>query len=124
MTVDVQDTTPPVVYVTVDPANSWPPNHSLVNVHATVEVEDCSPVTIVLESVTSNEPDDGIGDGSHEPDVVGADLETEDYDFQVRSERSGTGEGRIYTVVYRVTDAGGLESWASATVQVPHDQGH
>jgi endo-1,4-beta-xylanase len=88
-----------------------------------VDVTDCSPVTVILESVTSNEPDDGIGDGNHEPDIVGADVGTEDYDFKVRAERSGTGMGRMYTVVYRVTDAGGLETLATATVRVPHDQG-
>jgi hypothetical protein len=123
MTVDVQDNAPPVVYLTVDPQVIWPPNHKMVDVYAMVDVEDCSPVSVVLESVTSNEPDDGIGDGNHEPDIMGADEETEDYAFQVRAERSGTGAGRVYTVVYRVTDAGGLETWATAFIEVPHDQG-
>jgi len=53
--------------------------------------------------------DDGSGDGNHEPDVMGADPGTEDYDFQVRAERSGNGAGRVYTVVYLVTDEGGLD---------------
>jgi hypothetical protein len=121
--VEVGDTTPPVVELSVTPSEFWPPNHKMVDVHATLSVEDCSPVTVVLESVTSNEPDDGSGDGSHEPDIMGAELGTEDYDFQLRAERSGSGEGRLYTVVYRVTDAGGLESTATATISVPHDQG-
>jgi hypothetical protein len=121
--VDVQDNTPPVVDLMVDPSVIWPPNHKMVDVHATVDVTDCTPVTIVLVSVTSNEPDDGIGDGNHEPDVMGVDAGTEDYEFQVRAERAGPGPGRVYTVTYLVTDEGGLETWATATIEVPHDQG-
>jgi hypothetical protein len=123
VTVEVRDDVPPLVDLMLDPSELWPPNHSLVSVHATVDVTDCSPVTVILESVTSNEPDNGIGDGNHEPDIVGADPGTEDYDFKVRAERSGTGIGRTYTVEYRVTDAGGLETLVAATVRVPHDQG-
>jgi hypothetical protein len=121
--VDVQDNTPPVVELMVDPDMIWPPNHKMVDIHATVGVTDCSPVTIALVSVTSNEPDNDIGDGNHEPDVMGVDEGAEDYDFQVRAERAGPGAGRVYTVVYLVTDAGGLETWATAYVEVPHDQG-
>jgi hypothetical protein len=121
--VDVQDITPPVVDLMVDPAVIWPPNHKMVDIHATLDVADCSPVTIVLVSVTSNEPDNDIGDGNHEPDVMGVDEGTEDYEFQVRAERAGPGSGRVYTVVYVVTDEGGLETWATATIEVPHDQG-
>jgi hypothetical protein len=121
--VDVQDNAPPVVELSVDPAVIWPPNHKMVDVHATVNVTDCSPVTIVLVSVTSNEPDNDIGDGNHEPDVMGVDEGTEDYDFQVRAERAGPGSGRVYTVVYLVTDEQGLETWATAPIEVPHDQG-
>jgi hypothetical protein len=121
--VDVQDNTPPVVDLMVDPAVIWPPNHKMVDVHATVNVADCSPVTIALVSVNSNEPDNDIGDGNHEPDVTGVNEGTEDYDFQVRAERAGPGAGRIYTVVYLVTDDGGLETWATSHIEVPHDQG-
>lgn len=121
--VDVQDNTPPLVDLMVDPTVIWPPNHKMVDIHATVDVIDCTPVTIALVSVTSNEPDNDIGDGNHEPDVVGVDEGMEDYDFQVRAERAGPGAGRVYTVVYLVTDEGGLETWATATIEVPHDQG-
>jgi hypothetical protein len=95
----------------------------MVDIHATLDVADCSPVTIVLVSVTSNEPDNDIGDGNHEPDVMGVDEGTEDYEFQVRAERAGPGSGRVNTEVYVVTDEGGLETWATATIEVPHDQG-
>jgi hypothetical protein len=38
----------------------------------------------------------------------------------LRAERSGTGGGRVYTVVYTVTGCSGDSSTASATVVVPH----
>ena len=45
--------------------------------------------------------------------------------FKVRSERSGMGTGRVYTVVYTAMDSSGNEKTATATVTVPHDQsGH
>ena len=49
---------------------------------------------------------------------MGADFGTEDYHFSVRAERSGSGNGRIYTVTYAVMDGSGNESTASATVSV------
>ena len=124
ITVEIEDTTPPVLEVTLDPAEIWPPNHKMVGVHASVMVADCSEVQVELVSVSSDEPDNGVGDGNHEPDIMGADVGTEDYHFQVRAERAGPGSGRVYTVVYRATDGGGLESTATVYVRVPHDQGH
>jgi len=121
--VEIIDNTPPAVWVEVSPGELWAPNHKMVDVHAGVVVEDCSPVTITLVSVTSNEPDNGTGDGNTEPDIMGAALGTEDYDFQLRAERSGTGIDRVYTVEYLVVDAAGLQTTAYATVVVPHDQG-
>jgi len=123
-TIEVQDREPPVVRLSFDPPELWAPNHKLVDVHAGVQVLDCSPVTVTLVSVTSSEPDNGSGDGNTVGDIQGADTGTEDYDFRLRAERSGHGRGRIYTIVYRVVDALGLETLATGTVAVPHDQGH
>lgn len=123
VTIDVVDTTPPKVHVAVSPNRLWPPNHRMVNVHAEVTVDECGPYVVSLESVTSNEPDNGLGDGDTENDIVGVETGTPDYDFQLRAERSGTGSGRVYTIRYRVTDAVGLETFAEAKVRVPHNQG-
>jgi predicted extracellular nuclease len=106
--------TPPAVTVTVDPDSLWPPNHQYVDVTATVEVDDFdSNPTITLVSVTSNEPDNGLGDGDTPDDIVIVD----DFNFQLRAERSGTGDGRIYT------DNCGNSTIASAEVTVPKDKG-
>jgi hypothetical protein len=121
--VTIEDTTPPEVHVTLDPSMLWPPNHKLRTVHATVTVVDCSPTTIALQSVESSEPANGLGDGNTEPDIVGAAVGTEDYEFDLRAERAGVGHGRIYTVVYTVTDDLGNAGQGAAEVKAPHDQG-
>jgi hypothetical protein len=120
--IEVVDTTPPLVQFSVSPSTLWPPNHKLVNVHATVRVDECGPFTVTLVSVTSSEPDNGTGDGDTVGDVQGADTGTSDDEFAVRAERSGGGPGRVYTIVYRVVDAVGLETVATASIRVPHDQ--
>jgi hypothetical protein len=46
----------------------------------------------------------------------------DDFHFQLRAERSGTGTGRIYTITYMVTDACGNSATAEVTVNVPLSQ--
>ena len=44
--------------------------------------------------------------------------------FELRAERNGWEDGRVYTITYEVTTpCGGVEAFAT-TVVVPHDQGH
>jgi len=40
----------------------------------------------------------------------------------LRAERSGRGEGRVYTISVTSTDSAGRTGLASAEVRVPHDQ--
>jgi hypothetical protein len=118
------DTVPPVIEITLSPDVLWPPNHKLVEVCATVttfDVCDADP-DITLDSITSSEDDDGLGDGNTVDDVQGADYGSDDDCFFLRSERSGLGDGRIYTVTYCATDAAGNVTCATAEVTVPHDQ--
>jgi len=121
--VDVVDTAPPLVDLHSSPTTIWPPNHKMVNVHVNAQISDCGPVTVTLVSVTSSEPDNGTGDGDTAGDIQGVEFGTADFDFQVRAERAGGGPGRLYTAVYRVVDAGGLETTATVLIAVPHDQG-
>jgi predicted extracellular nuclease len=103
--------------VTVSPDMLWPPDHKYVDVASTVVVSDNfdpNPA-VTLISVTSNEPDNGDDDGDTASDIVIVD----DFHFQLRAERSGTGTGRIYTITYMVTDACGNSTTAEVTVTVP-----
>jgi len=125
VTVTVIDTTPPVVTLRMSPDRLWPPNHKMKTVQAIFDIKDCDAAPKVeLVSVTSNEPDNGLGDGDTSGDISGASLGTDDRSVQVRAERAGPGSGRVYTFVYRVTDASGNFTNVSATVTVPHDMGH
>jgi uncharacterized repeat protein (TIGR02543 family) len=122
--VTVRDTTPPTLSVTLTPNRLWPPNHKMVTVTADVQASDtCDPnPTVALVSITSNEPDNGLGDGDTPNDIQNAAFGTDDRSFALRAERSGTGTGRIYTVTYRATNSAGKTSTASAQVVVPHSQ--
>lgn len=44
---------------------------------------------------------------------------SDDFTFMLRAERSGLGEGRTYTITYKVTDACGNEAVDSVMVFVP-----
>lgn len=125
VTVTVQDTVPPELNVTLLPNQLWPPNHKLQNVEALIEVSDACDAepAVVLVSITSNEPDNGLGDGDTENDTQGADIGTDDREFQLRAERSGTGTGRVYTSTYKATDSSGNEVVASGEARVPLSRG-
>ncbi|HKA04801.1 MAG TPA: HYR domain-containing protein, partial [Acidimicrobiales bacterium] len=86
--VKVADTTPPDLTVQLSPTVLWPPDHKLVTITATITVSDtCDPhPTIRLVSITSNEPDNGLGDGD-QPDDIQAVFDTDDRVFLLRSER-------------------------------------
>lgn len=114
------DTVPPELEITLSPDVLWPPNHKMVEVCATVTTFDvCDPNPMVsLQSIVSNEDDDGLGDGNTKNDIQ-IDGDT---CFLLRAERSGLGEGRVYRVTYCATDAWGNMACAVADVTVPHDQ--
>lgn len=94
-------------------------------VEATIDVFDvCDPnPTVELVSVVSDEPDDGIADGATTDDIQGADLGTDDRAFEVRSERQGTGDGRVYTATYQASDASGNTTNDSDDVTFAKSQG-
>jgi hypothetical protein len=112
---------PPTLEVTVSPDMLWPPDHRYVTVVPTIAVSDnVDPnPTVTLVSVVSNEPDNGLGDGDTPIDIVF----NSDGTIDLRAERAGTGEGRIYTITYRATDACGNSTEATATVTVPFSVG-
>jgi hypothetical protein len=73
-----------------------------------------------IVSATSSEPDSGLGNGDQPGDIVLLGGLTVD----LRAERSGTGNGRTYTLNVTCTDRAGNTSQPRATVVVvPHDLG-
>jgi hypothetical protein len=110
----------PTLVIKLDNPVLNPPNHKMVDIHVTLTSQDnnAGPISIILKSITSNEPDNGLGDGDTAIDIQGAAIGTLDTDFKLRAERSGKGNGRIYTITYTITDAAGNQTTAIATVLV------
>ncbi|MEC0091203.1 DUF7402 domain-containing protein [Paenibacillus macquariensis] len=111
------DKTGPNVTFELDPTTLWPANHKMVKGNAILDSSDALSgiKSVVLTSITCNEPDSEEGD-------IQANLGSEDTSFSLRASRSGGGTGRVYTVTYTATDHAGNQTVATATVTVPHDQ--
>ena len=118
------DTTPPTVTCSATPSILWPPNHTLVRVSATVRVADAGsgPAGFTLVSVASNEPDNGLGDGDQPNDIQGFVVGTADTSGFLRAERSGKGQGRVYTLTYKGSDVAGNSATCRTSVTVPHNR--
>ena len=122
---DIVDTTAPTISASLDPTTLWPPNHRMMWIDATVSSSDaCSTPSVVLTSVTSDEPDNGtgIGDGNTTNDIQDTEIGTADFEFRLRAERAGAFDGRVYTAVYEATDGSGNRAEDEDHVFVPHDR--
>lgn len=120
--VTVVDTHAPTITVAPSITDLGAPNHRMVPVAFAVSVHDTCDAAprFVLVSATSNEAADALGSGHTSPDIQGADVGTPDTSLSLRAERAGPGDGRVYTIVYRATDASGNAADATATVTVAH----
>lgn len=115
------------------PLKMWPPNHKLQDVSVTAHDGDAEPATDDTTLALTFDVLDAVGgDGGpqHDPDVLyaGEPVATGNpsatVPFQLRSERSGKGEGRTYQIHATATfDSNPLTSTCSTTftVTVPHD---
>ena len=126
--VTVGNTAPPTLQLMLSPNLLWPPDHRLFPITATVGASDTcdANLAVALVSITSNEPDNGLGDGDqpHDIQAIGGGaipFGTDVRRFLLRAERSGMGNGRVYTVTYMSKDASGNMASASAQVVVPID---
>jgi uncharacterized repeat protein (TIGR01451 family) len=102
-------------------ATLWPPNHKYVSGQIEgVTDPDADVVSLLIGSIMQDEPVDAIGngDGNTSPD---AQIGTNGA-YKVRSERAGTGDGRVYVISYTASDSRGGSCTGSIQVSVPHDQ--
>jgi hypothetical protein len=108
---------PEISNASVDPPVLWSPNHKMVDVTVSYDVTDnCGPISLKL-TVASNEPEEGDGDGDTSPDWEVLD----EHHVSLRAERSGIGDGRIYTITITAADSAGGSSSQTVTVTVPHN---
>ena len=121
--VTVNDATPPTMTV-VAPIVLAPPNHkyhafTMADLVSTVSdscIAGLGIADVQITQITSDEPEDGIGDGNTLNDIViGSDCRS----AELRVERSGAGNGRVYTISLHVTDLAGNRTDATVKVLVP-----
>ena len=80
---------------------------------------DGDPLAITIDGVRQDEPVRGIGDGNTGPDGAGVGTGS----AQVRAERSGKGNGRVYEISFTADDGEGGSCSGTVKVGVRHDQG-
>jgi hypothetical protein len=125
--VTVNDTENPIITLNGNVITLWPPNHSYQTVNVSDLVSGASDncgsgiglSSVFISKVTSDENENGNGDGNTLNDIViAADCKS----VQLRSERSGNGNGRVYTITFKVVDGVGNVATATAKVTVPKSQ--
>ena len=122
------DTTAPVITVNGFTPTLWSPNHQYqtfsVTDFVTGVTDSCNTSlgvgNVVISQVTSDELENSSGDGNTLNDIV---IASNCKSVQLRAERDGDGDGRVYTITFTVKDASGNVGTASATVVVPKSQG-
>lgn len=115
----------PVINLITNSASMWPPNHQ----YKTFSVSDfvasanagCGggdiTNSVVIQKVSSDEPENSNGgDGNTLNDIV---IAPDCKSVQLRSERDGNLNGRVYTITFKVTDAFGNTATATVKVSVP-----
>jgi hypothetical protein len=123
--VNITDSSVPSLAPVPNQSILWPPNHKMVDVYIQSNAADNSGLPVTLNAfVVSNEPEDGLGDGDISPDWSAPVIDQEIglIHLQLRAERSGNGDGRVYTVVITATDASNNSSSASVDIVVPHNK--
>ena len=124
--VTVNDTQGPTI-TTAAPIILWPPDHKYTTINVsdlvTSVTDNCDSgvgvSSVRIASVSSDEPVNANGDGNTINDIV---IAPDCKSVQLRAERMGDGNGRVYTITLSVTDASGNTSTATAIVTVPHSQ--
>src|ERR1051326_5762675 len=117
----------PVINLSSNSATMWPPNHQYQTFNvtdfvssATAGCDGNTDVTgnVVIQSVSSDEPEDNPsgGDGTTLNDIV---IAPDCKSVQLRRERDGNLDGRVYTITFKVTDSFGNTATATVKISVP-----
>ena len=120
------DTAPPRITTANQPITLAPPDHKYATLTVAQMVSAVSDdrdsavgvADVVIANVSSDEPEDapGNGDGSTARDIV---IASDCRQVQLRAERAGAINGRVYTVTLQVADASGNVASAVFRVHVP-----
>lgn len=98
----------------------WPPNQRFVSIDIMgVTDPDGGPVFITIDRIYQDEPVSGRGDGNTSPDGLGVAATS----AQIRAERSGHGNGRVYHIAFIAENGQGGACFGEVLVGVPHNRG-
>ena len=115
----------PVITLSKSTDSLWPPNHQYHTFNVTDFVASasstCDPSVdindVVIQKVSSDEPENSAGaDGNTVNDIV---IAPNCKSVQLRAERDGSLNGRVYTITFKVTDSFGNSTTVTVTVTVP-----
>lgn len=102
--------------VAASPALLWPPNNKFAPVTLGGGVDaDGDPLALIITAIYQDEP---VGVGKSAPDGKGVGTAA----VELRAEKLGSGDGRVYTVSFTVSDGHGGACTGVVRVAVPHDQ--
>jgi hypothetical protein len=97
-----------------------PPDHRFVPVDILgVTDPDGDAATLTIDSIFQDEAVNAKGSGNTAPDGRGVGTST----AEVRAERSGKGNGRVYHIGFTAEDGNSESCSGEVAVGVPHDQG-
>jgi CSLREA domain-containing protein len=117
---EVTNNPPSCASVVASPNRLWPPNHKLVLITLSGATDpDGDTVTLTVTGVTQDEPISGLGPGDLSPD---AQVGPQSNKVFIRSERSDTGNGRVYRISFTGADGKGGTCSGTAKVGVPKTQ--
>jgi Immunoglobulin I-set domain len=116
----------PTITLSSTSATMWPPNHQYQTFNITDFVasasSSCDPNVdindVVIQKVSSDEPEENPAgaDGNTLNDIV---IAPGCKSVQLRRERDGNLNGRVYTITFKVTDSFGNTGTATVKVNVP-----
>lgn len=115
----------PVINLITNTATMWPPNHKYQTFNVSDFVSSATAGcgggnitnSVVIQKVSSDEPENSNGgDGNTVNDIV---IAPNCKSVQLRSERDGNLNGRVYTITFKVTDSFGNSATATVKVKVP-----
>ncbi|WP_418316204.1 LamG domain-containing protein [Piscinibacter sakaiensis] len=96
----------------------WPPNHHFTPISLNgVSDADGDSVVITIDGIRQDEKVKGPGKKHPDAHGVGTSI------AQLRAERDGKGDGRVYHVAFTASDGNGGSCQGTVKVGVPHDQG-
>jgi hypothetical protein len=120
--VNIIDTTAPTLTSNGQVIAIWPPNKKYQQFGVSdliAGASDSCDASVNLSSVVIAQVTSDEGSASNNDVVIGADCKS----VQLRADRNGGGDGRVYTITFRVRDTAGNTTTLKRQVTVPHNQG-